>query len=264
MQELKNKEKQAALKKKSKYPDFKAKVSPAAMFDYNYRTNRFGYKLVCPILNLMSKGFRIKIEGKENLPKDSNMIIMPNHISHSDGFLVVPLIYKSGPFHFIADEKLFKNKGFRWLGKMMNVFPIRKKAKAMEVVEHAIKKVKEGDSLLWFPEGQRHKNPSENKCNPGKLGSGMLAHAVDAVVIPVFLAGCEFAMPIGRRPQLGYGLGFRYIDILIRYGKPVPLDDLRKLPACKETSQKVVDRIIEHIESLRNTRGYIDQTHKLK
>jgi len=264
MQELHKKTEQVSGKKKSKYPKFKSKLGPAERFDFNYRTNRFGYKLVCPVLNFMSLGFRIKLEGKENLPKDSNIILMPNHISHSDGFIVAPQVYKSGPFHFIADEKLFKNKFFRWLATRMNIFPVRKKAKAMFVVEHAIKKAKEGDSLLWFPEGQRHKNPSENKCNPGKLGSGMLAHAVDAAVIPVFIAGTEFAMPIGKRPQVGYGLGFRYIDVLIRYGKPVPLDDLRQLPASKETSQKVVDRIIDHIEGLRNTAGYIDQTHKLK
>jgi 1-acyl-sn-glycerol-3-phosphate acyltransferase len=264
MQESKNQQDQVSIQEKSKFPRFKSNVSPAYNFDYNYPTDKLGYRLVGPFFNTYMKGFRVKIEGRENIPKDTNVILMPNHISHSDSAFVVPPIYKSGPFHFISDEKLFRSKPFRKLAKMMNVFPIKKKAKAMFVVEHAIKKVNEGDSLLWYPEGQRHKNPSENKCNPGKLGSGMIAHAVDVPIIPVFLAGSEFAMPIGRKPQVGFGMGFRYIDVLVRYGKPVPLDDLRQLPAGKETSQKVVDRIIEHIEALRNSNGYIDQSHKLK
>ncbi len=264
MQELKKQQDQKLFQEKSKFPRFKSNVGPADLFDYNYPTNKFGFKLVGPFFNTYMKGFRVTIEGRENIPKNSNIILMPNHISHSDSAFVAPPLYKFGPFHFIADEKLFKSKPFRKLAKLMNVFPVRKKAKSMFVVEHAINKAKQGDNILWYPEGQRHKNPSENKCNPGKLGSGMIAHAVDTPIIPVFIAGSEFAMPIGRRPQMGFGMGFRYIDVLVRYGKPVPLDDLRELPASKETSQKVVDRIIEHIEALRNTNGYIDQTHKIK
>ena len=68
-------------------------------------------------------------------------------------------------------------------------------------------------------------------------------------------------MPVGR--GLTYGKKVGSIDILISYGPPVYLDDLRKLPAGKETSQKVVDRIIEGIEKMRPKGEYIDQTHKL-
>ena len=75
--------------------------------------------------------------------------------------------------HFIADEKLFKSKYFRWLAKMFNAFPVRKQSKNLNVVKYVINRVNAGDGIIWYPEGQRHKNPSINSTNPGKLGSGM-------------------------------------------------------------------------------------------
>ncbi|MGB1811858.1 MAG: hypothetical protein ACPHM3_05245, partial [Candidatus Kariarchaeum pelagius] len=55
----------------------------------------------------------------------------------------------------------------------------------------------------------------------------------------------------------------RSINILLRYGKPIYLDDLRELPSSQETSQKIVDRIMIAIEKLRPKNEYIDQSHKL-
>ena len=133
-----------------------------------------------------------------------------------------------------GDEKLFKSKGFRIWAKMFNTFPVRKGAKAIHVVNHAIEKVKGGSNLQWYPEGMRHKTPWVNKCNPGKLGSGMIAHATEANIIPVFLAGPEFAMPVGTIIRTGKRA--RSINMLVRYGKPVPMDDLRALPATRPTA----------------------------
>ncbi len=97
--------------------------------------------------------------------------------------------------------------------------------------------------------------------DPGKLGSGMLAHSVDAPIVPCFIAGTEFVMPVGKGVQIGKIP--RSINILLRYGKPIYLDDLRELPSSQETSQKIVDRIMIAIEKLRPKNEYIDQSHKL-
>ncbi len=263
MHELKNNELSITEVEQTSLPRLLVKKGPADLFDYNYRTNRWAYKIAAPIVkNTLSFLYKFKIEGIDNVPKNSNIIIMPNHVSHADSFFAVPPLKRNGPFHFIADEKLFKNKIFRdYLSPLFNVFPVRKRAKALFVVDHAIKKVKEGNSLLWYPEGQRHKQPWTNKLNPGKLGSGMIAHAVDVPVIPTFIAGAEFAMPVGKSLQFGKKL--RSINVLVRYGKPVYLDDLRELPAGKETSMKVVNRIMSAIEDLRPKGPYKDQSHKL-
>jgi 1-acyl-sn-glycerol-3-phosphate acyltransferase len=242
-------------------PKFSEK-GPVDFFDYSYPTNHFWFKLIGPFARLLQHVFwDVTIEGRENVPRDRNFVLMPNHISHADSFFAMGNLWPtfSAP-NAIADEKLFRNNFFRKFAKMFNAFPVRKGSKNLNIVKYAIKRVKNGDTMLWYPEGQRHKNPSENQCNPGKLGTGMFAHQIDTPVIPCFLAGSEFVMPVGK--SMTWGKGLRSIKVLIRYGPPVPLDDLRQLPPGVETSQKVVNRIIEHIEKLRPQGPYRDQSHR--
>ncbi|MCH8905775.1 MAG: 1-acyl-sn-glycerol-3-phosphate acyltransferase [Candidatus Heimdallarchaeota archaeon] len=229
-------------------------------FNYNYPTNYFWFQLLGPLARFLLRiGWKIEYQGTENIPRDQNYIIMPNHVSHLDAPLAVVAIWPRKMVNVIADAKLYSNKLFRLLARMFNAFPVAKESKNTGIVDYAIKRVRNGDNFLWFPEGQRHKSPWDNKCNPGKLGSGMIAHQVDAAILPVFIGGAEFAMPVGK--TLRIGKGYRSIKILVKYGKPVYLDDLRKLPPSKDTSKLVVDRIIEDIEKLR-PKTYRDQSHR--
>lgn len=219
-------------------------------FDYQYKTSRLMYYFIGPPLISYAKiSWKFDVKGKENLPKDMHCILMPNHVSHFDSIAAMYPLWPKRPFHFIADEKLFKNRFFAWFARQANVFPIRKGAKQLEVVRYAINLVNNGSSLLWYPEGQRHKNPVENTLNPGKLGSGWIATQVNVPIIPVFLHGPEFAMPVGKAPT--WGKRPRSITITVRYGEEVYLDDLRQLPSSKEVSRLAVDRIMEGIEELR-------------
>lgn len=242
-------------------PSVDGKMGPCDHFNYNFRTNKFWFALVAPIIKfLCNRGWKVKVEGKENIPRDSNVIFMPNHVSHFDGFLLEAYFPKA-PI-VIGDEKLFYNKYLNVFWRMMNVFPVRKGSKSMAIVEYSIARANSGDSMLWFPEGQRHKNPSINKCNSGKKGSGMFAHGITTPIVPVFIQGSEFAMPVGRK--LSMGRGPRSIEIKLKFGKAVPLDDLREKPPSKEVSQEVADRIIEHIEKLRPKGAYMIQKTRHK
>ncbi|MHA2502385.1 MAG: lysophospholipid acyltransferase family protein [Candidatus Kariarchaeaceae archaeon] len=236
---------------------------PADYFNYKYPTNKFWFGLIGYFGKhiLQNLFWKVRVEGAENVPRDSNFILMPNHISHADSFFSVINLYPCIPVHAIADEKLFKSPFFKKFARAFNAFPVRKGAKNLNIVRYAAARVNNGDSLLWYPEGQRHKSPHDNSMNSGKLGTGMLAHIVDAPIVPCFLSGLEFVMPVGKGIQIGRRP--RSINILVKYGKPVPLDDLRAVPSSPETSQEVVDRIMQSIEALRPRGDYIDQSHKL-
>lgn len=232
------------------------KIGPCDTFNYNFKTKPYIYGVIRPIIRVLIRiGWKISVKGKNNIPKDSNVIFMPNHTSHFDAFLVGSY-FRDTPVGII-DEKLFKNKLFKLFATSINGFPVRKGTKSLAIVEYAISRINRGDSMLWFPEGQRNKNPSSNKMMKGKLGSGMLAHKTKAPIVPIFIEGAEFAMGIGKTLSLGRGL--RSIQIKIKFGEPVYLDDLRQLPSSKEASQKVVNRIMEHIEKLRPEGPYMIQ-----
>ncbi len=226
-------------------------------FNYDFTTGLFWHQFIRPFIRILNKiGWRYKVEGKKNIPKDTNVIIMPNHMSHFDAFLVGGY-FRTKKVIGIADEKLFRNKFFGKLAELLNGFPVRKGTKSTKIVDYAMYRVGRGDSMLWFPEGQRNKNPRSNKLMAGKFGSGKLAHGVRVPIIPAFISGAEFAMPLGK--TLTIGKGPRSIRIDVKFGEPVYLDDLRELPESKETSRAAVDRIIDAIEELRPPGPYMKQ-----
>lgn len=237
------------------------KLGPVNFFNYFYTPRILTQKIIAKIARVVFRiGWNVEVRGLENIPDNTPSIVMPNHVSHLDGPMVGAFACKKlrkHAIHGIGDEKLWYNRPFRKFADLINGFPVRKNTKSTDIVEYAIKRVENGSSMFWFPEGQRHKDPSDNRSYPGKIGSGMLAHGVDAPIIPAFIGGTEFAMPLGR--PLTLGRGPRSINILVNYGKPVPLDDLRELPPSKDTSIKVVNRIMEHIENLRPNGEYRNQ-----
>ncbi|MCY3412283.1 MAG: 1-acyl-sn-glycerol-3-phosphate acyltransferase [Candidatus Heimdallarchaeota archaeon] len=236
------------------------KTGPCDYFNYNFKTKPYFYAIIKPLVKIMMRiGWNYSVEGKENIPKGRNVIFMPNHVSHFDSFLVGSY-YPTTPIGII-DEKLFKNRIFSVFARLINGFPVRKGTKSIEIVKYAISRVNKGDSMLWFPEGQRHKNPKINRMMEGKLGSGMLAHGATVPIIPVFISGAEFAMPVGRK--LTIGVGPRSIKIKVKFGKPVYLEDLRARAPSKESSQLVLGRIMAAIEELRPEGPYVIQKTRI-
>ena len=227
--------------------------------DFHYKdtgTSRlFYYILGFLLLSVFTVCWKFQISGKKNLPKNNHCIYVSNHLSHFDSFAISFPLFPKQPFHYIADEKLFRNKYFSWFALNMNVFPVRKGSKQLSIVNHAAFIVSKGATLLWYVEGQRHKQPWLNKTNQGKIGTGILALKVKVPIIPVFVSGTEFAMPVGK--TIGWGKRPRSIPITIKFGKPVQLDDLRKQGNSKNASKVALARILASIESLRPKGPYI-------
>lgn len=125
---------------------------------YNRRYQRiFTFYVNCA---LSTFGVDLKGKGIEKLPKDTNFIIVGNHVSNLDP-LVTNKYLKKTPFIFASKESLFKVPFF---GKMihkigylrLNRNDVRKDVKELE---RGYKWVKDGDcSLAIYPEGTRNKN----------------------------------------------------------------------------------------------------------
>jgi 1-acyl-sn-glycerol-3-phosphate acyltransferase/cytidylate kinase len=58
----------------------------------------------------MKIAFSVKLEGKENIPKDTNCIFASNHRTNADPPLISCGL--KGKHSFMAKEELFKNKFF--------------------------------------------------------------------------------------------------------------------------------------------------------
>lgn len=128
--------------------------------------------------------FRIKIEGKENIP-DASALVCANHTSNFDPvFLAFALGLRIKPA-FLAKAELFKNPVFGWLLKSFGAIPIERGKADVKAIKSGFRALKNGKKLIMFPEGTRNKNGEDLEA---KLGAGMFAAKTGAYVLPVYIS----------------------------------------------------------------------------
>lgn len=148
-------------------------------------------RLWAKILLLLSNT-RVEVIGAENVLKEKPQIFMSNHQSDFDIFVV--LGYIPGQFRWIAKKELFKIPVFG--GAMRNAGYIeidrQNHSEAMKSLDIAAKKIREGKSVMTFPEGTRSR---DGVIKPFKQGMFHLAIKAGVPIIPVSIIGAGAIMP---------------------------------------------------------------------
>ncbi|MFZ5354188.1 MAG: lysophospholipid acyltransferase family protein [Bacillota bacterium] len=137
---------------------------------------RFVRLLLTPIFRLL---FLIRIEGKENIPKDGPYIACANHMSAIDPILI-GVVYPHR-IYCMAKVELFKNKLVAWALRSLGAFPVKRGEPDMKSIKTALKILNEGKILGLFPEGTRN-NSDELRAEPGLA---LLAIRSKAPVLPI-------------------------------------------------------------------------------
>lgn len=166
----------------------------------------------------------LRVYGTEHLRSVGPYIFAANHASHLDAPLVLaalPLRLRLRLCVAAAADYFFTN----WwkstvVRSLINAFPFERKGPAScTSLAHARQLLKEGRSILLFPEGTRSK---DGHIQPFKRGVGRLAVVGTAPVVPVWIEGTHAALPKGARR-------LHRQSIIIRFGKPLsftPHDDV--------------------------------------
>ncbi len=176
--------------------------------------------------------YRVKVVGRENIPKNGSVIFCGNHRS----FLDAPLIEvtcKRGDTRFLAKEELTKNPYLAHLGKVFNVILVKRNDKDLGPMKETLKTLKQGGAIALFPEGTR--NGLKKGLKP-KTGVAYFALNSDATIIPVGISG-------GEKP---------FKKAIITYGEPMNLEEYKQNKKEKETINEVTGKIMENIIRLSN------------
>ncbi|MGP4071955.1 lysophospholipid acyltransferase family protein [Piscibacillus sp. B03] len=185
------------------------------------------YKFAKTVVGLIFRLlFKIKVIGKENIPKNGPVIICSNHISNFDPPVVG--ITSARDIHFMAKEELFEKP---WLGKLLTnlgAFPVKRGMRDRNALRNGLKLLEEGNALGLFPEGTRSKNGEVKK---GLAGAGFFAMRSDATVIPCAIIGTYK----------------KFSKLKVVYGQPINFESLNKE---KPGAQEVTDEIMDHIKRL--------------
>jgi cytidylate kinase len=175
----------------------------------------------------------IRIVRKESGCYNENYIFAGNHKSYSDP----PLIGSTVPreVYFLAKEMLFKNRAFGWLIRTFNAIPLRRRGFDRVAMGIALDLLKDGKSVLIFPEGMRIRG---SKLGKPRSGVGYLALHSGIPVVPVYVKGSNrLAHCLLRRERL-----------LTVQGKPIRLSCKTALTEpsgedCREYSVMIMEAI---------------------
>lgn len=137
-------------------------------------------------------GSKIEIKGKENLPQDEAVLYVANHQSYMDIPVMMSVIEQ--PIGFVAKEEIGKIPFFsQWIIHMKCVLIARGDArKALTAILQAAKYLKEGHSLVLYPEGTRS---VDGLLGEFKAGSLKAAQKGKVAIVPLALQSPRDIMP---------------------------------------------------------------------
>jgi 1-acyl-sn-glycerol-3-phosphate acyltransferase len=194
--------------------------------------------VVTPILRVCC---RIRVDGKENVPRSGPVILAANHRSFLDSIFIPLLIPRR--VTFVAKAEYFDDKRVAWFFRGVGQIPIRREggSASERALESATEVLEAGGVFGIYPEGTRTR---DGKLHRGHTGVARLALRTGAPIIPVGIIGSDEVQPIDRKmPRL-----FR--TVRIRFGEPIELEHYRGRHDDRLALRDVADEVMYEIQQL--------------
>lgn len=183
--------------------------------------------------------FGMRVVHPERMVEQGPLILAVNHSSFFDPPLAG--ICSRRGVYFLARKTLLKWPFFGPLFPAMNVIPVERDGNDMSALREVIKKIKEGNGVVLFPEGTRSK---DGNIQPARAGIGLVIAKTGAPVLPMRIFGAYDAFPKNAK-----GLHFPQITVVI--GEPLRFAPEEIASATRETYQTLSDRVMAAIAGLR-------------
>lgn len=144
---------------------------------------------------LLLAGIRVRVTGAENIPRDRSAVYISNHQSNFDIlalFACLPL-----QFRWMAKKELFDIPLFGLAMRRSGYISIDRsdRRKSLQSMVDAAQRIKEGTSVIIFPEGTR---TPDGKLLPFKKGGFMIAVKAQVPIVPVAIQGSYELLPKGQ------------------------------------------------------------------
>jgi 1-acyl-sn-glycerol-3-phosphate acyltransferase len=162
------------------------------------------------------------------LPQNEGALLVGNHLSGLDGFLLHAVSPR--PVRFLIAREEAERFGLKWLFRAARVIPVDRSGRSEQAFRAALQALKEGDAVGIFPQGKigRH----------GALKRGVikLAELSQAPVFPVYLDNIE------GEGELTAAVVKRSKSITVELGKPMHVSAENSELALNELSSFLVRR----------------------
>lgn len=133
----------------------------------------------------------VHVHGREHIKKGQSYVIAPNHQSYWDAFSMYG--YVGVNFKWIMKKEIGKIPFVGWACRMAGHIFIDRSSKfqSMESIRKAEAQLKDGMSVLIFPEGTR---TPDGRMGRFKRGAFQIAQELQLPILPVAIDGCYEVM----------------------------------------------------------------------
>jgi 1-acyl-sn-glycerol-3-phosphate acyltransferase len=144
---------------------------------------------------LVVSRIRVTVNGLANIDPAGFYIYMSNHQSNFD--IPVLLAHIPGQFRWLAKAELFRIPIFGRAMRGAGYISIDRfnRSSAFESISEAAEKIKQGVSVMIFPEGTRSK---DGRIRPFKKGGFVLAVDAGVPIVPIIIRGTRPIMAKGN------------------------------------------------------------------
>lgn len=167
--------------------------------------------LICKVFYMIRYKlvYRLEVQGMENVPKDNEYIVCPNHLSTLDPPLMVGIFPRS--VSFMAKKELFEIPFLRWWIDWLGAFAVNRESLGPSTIKTVMNIKKSNWVFGIFPQGTRGDAGTISGVTKGFAG---LAKITKCSVLPVGITGTD---KVKYLPFSG--------KITVKIGKPIPYDE---------------------------------------
>jgi len=196
---------------------------------------------------------RYEVNGAENLPENTGVILCVNHVNALIDAAVLQASTDKD-IRALARDGLFKNPFLKPILNMIGTVPIYRRetlqsdtSKNTDTFSRCYELLAENQTLVIFPEGQSHSKSFVQEIKTGAARMALGAIQINGVAPVVLPVGMTFSRKRGRRTE-----------VLVHYGNPIDLnvpDHMNEYDAV----HLITDRVKTGIENVTlNTESWQD------
>ena len=224
--------------------------------EYNFFRGFFQW-ITCTLVygTFYHLAFGLKIEGRENVPKDGFFIAASNHVSAIDPFLVIHALQRH--VAYMAKIELFQNPVARFFLNLLGAFAVDRSKLSVSTIK-TVRGIKETNWILGiFPQGTRETNGSMEDFDKINKGFASFAKTLKCPILPIAITGMT---KDERRIFRG--------KMKIKIGKPIPynnnVEEMMELWAkkVKELAQESTTKKEENKEKEKKPINYASKKAK--
>lgn len=155
----------------------------------------YGMALTVARIGLRLAGIRVVVQGRASLDPRRPCIFLSNHVSNLDPPVLLPVLPQR--VSVFIKRSLLKVPLLGYGMRLAEFIPVDREGRvedAIESVQNAAQVLRDGLSIVSFPEGTRSR---DGRLQPFKKGPFYLAMETQAPVVPVSICGTETMMRKG-------------------------------------------------------------------